>query len=243
MGVQFPSLDGLLAPHLGLFWERVRSDYPNCKENVPLGQQFEGFDDGASPEVSLSIGALPPLPRIFFEDKTGQWLIQLQRDRFIHNWRVAGLAPYPRYASVKSMFLSRWNDFSQFCEQHALGSVQVNQLELTYLNHIIPWKDGQDIGDVFPDFRWKGSVPKVPAPDVCRVNCSFTDAKNKRRLRTKISPARNAKGEAILVFELSVRGFPVVATNDWFDDAREWIVTTFTTMTSPEWHVRWGRIE
>jgi uncharacterized protein (TIGR04255 family) len=35
-GVQFEPVEGLLAPHLGSFWDQIRSEFPRCREVPPL---------------------------------------------------------------------------------------------------------------------------------------------------------------------------------------------------------------
>ncbi|MFQ5734475.1 MAG: hypothetical protein ACE5KM_21275, partial [Planctomycetaceae bacterium] len=53
----------------------------------------------------LEISQIPDLPRVFFEDESGNWLIQIQRDRFLHNWRVStDESEYPRYPEVSRRF-------------------------------------------------------------------------------------------------------------------------------------------
>ena len=140
MGVQFGTLDGLLAPHVGKFWATVESEYPRCSDNPPIIAILENFEKpGAVMRLrhSFTLSPTPDLPRIFLEDASGQWLIQIQRDRFLHNWRVGeDESEYPRYPEVKRRFFEQWARFQQFVQQNELGTIQITQLEITYLNRI-----------------------------------------------------------------------------------------------------------
>ena len=42
-GIHFKSLNNLLAPHLGLLWEKYKSEYPFCQEVAPIAPAIERF--------------------------------------------------------------------------------------------------------------------------------------------------------------------------------------------------------
>ncbi len=242
MGVQFQTLRQLQAPYFGLFWETVRTEYSSCKENPPIGPQLEDLDrPGALRDLGLQVSQVPPLPRAFFENASGQWLIQLQRDRFLHNWRCGPEeGDYPRYPAVRKKFLSQWSNFQQFVADNKLGDIDVTQLEITYLNHITPWTDQSELGDLFPDFRWRKDERSLGKPETCNISCTFTSGDGPSRLRATVRPGIHQEKGNILLLELTVRG---VAEKDdlesWFDDGRRWIVTAFADLTSAEWHKKW----
>lgn len=246
MGVQFQPLRLLQAPYFGLFWQTVRAEYPRCSENPPITPQLEDLGSpGALKDMGLlQLSQVFPLPRVFFEDPSGQWLIQLQRDRFLHNWRCGpGEGGYPRYPAVRAKFFSQWSSFQQFVADNQLGDINVTQLEITYLNHVAPWSEESEVGDVFPDFRWRKGNRFLDKPDACNISCAFTSSDTPSRLRATVRPGIHAKKGNILLFELTVRG--VAENNDfesWFDDGRRQIVTAFADLTSDEWHKKWERV-
>jgi len=245
MGVQFQPLKQLQAPYFGLFWQTVRSEYSNCKENPLIAPQIEDLGrPGAVKDVGVHVSQVPPLPRAFFEDSSGQWLIQLQRDRFLHNWRCGpNEGGYPRYPVVRERFLSQWSNFQRFIADNELGDIDVIQLEITYLNHIAPWTDQSELGDLFPDFQWRTHDRVLDEPEACNISCAFTSSDGLSRLRATVRPGIHQEKGNILLFELTVRG---VAEKDglgsWFDNGRHWIVTAFADLTSDEWHKKWERV-
>ena len=98
-GILFKSIDKLLAPYFGLLWEKYKPEYPICREVSPLTSVIERFDE--PPRVDLQLADVPPLPRIWFVHKNDNGIIQIQRDRFLHNWKkVRPQDEYPRYPQV-----------------------------------------------------------------------------------------------------------------------------------------------
>src|SRR5205823_1160448 len=80
----------------------------------------------------------PPLPRCWFLNASGTQLIQVQRDRFAHNWRKVGDGDaYPRYERMRDAFKRELEVFETFLTREALGELVPNQCEVTYVNHII----------------------------------------------------------------------------------------------------------
>lgn len=242
MGVQFQPLTQLQSPHFGLFWQTVRPEYSSCKDNPPIAPQLEDLDrPGAIKDSRLKLSQVPPLPRAFFEDDSDQWLIQLQRDRFLHNWRCGPKeVGYPRYPAVREKFLSQWSNFQQFVADNELGDIDVTQLEITYLNHVAPWTGESKLGDLFPDFRWRETDRLLARPEAYNISCAFTSSDSPSRLRATVRPGIHQQRGNILLFELTVRGVAEKGgIMSWFDDGREWIVKAFADLTSDKWHKEW----
>lgn len=244
MGVQFQSLTKLYAPHTGLFWSKVRSTYPICRENPPIIPRIEDFQrPGGLRQTKVGLSALPSLSRVFFERLDGEWLIQLQRDRFLHNWRSRPSTPdYPRYPVVRKEFFEQWDNFQQFVAENELGEINITQLEITYLNHIAV--SASDFVDVFSDFGWLTGKRLLGKPESISVSCSFRSPNSSSRLRVEIRPGKHEEKGDILLFELTVRGVQgEQSIKNWFDQGRAWIVNAFADLTNESWHKKWGKTE
>jgi len=112
-GILFKSIDTLLAPHFGLLWEKYKPEYPICREVPPLAPVIERF--GEQPQIDLQLANVPPLPRTWFVHKNDNGIIQVQRDRFLHNWKkVRTEDEYPRYPQVIKLFKDRLAQFESF---------------------------------------------------------------------------------------------------------------------------------
>lgn len=239
-GISFKSLERLLAPYFGLLWEKFKPDYSNCQEVAPLFLQVEGFGPAAQPEAQLL--EVPPLPRIWFIDEKGNKLIQIQRDRFLHNWKkVEPTDEYPRYPTVSKTFRERLAEFQAFLTENGLGVIEPVQYELTYINHIPKgdgWETLRDIGSVFPDFSLDIRRERfIPEPEAINLKTTFQLPAQSGRLHVSIRSAnRLSDGRPLLLLELTVRGIGKDRSFDamwpWFDTARKWIVQSFADLTS-----------
>ena len=138
LSLQFEPISGLTSAHLGVLWTRFRQDLPLIEEHPQLPPVFEKFDPPSSGQVEVMIEEKPPLPRVWFvnENKTKE-LIQMQSNRFIHNWRkLEGMKPYPHYEPIREKFRSEVAVLEAFLEDEKLGILAVDQFEVTYVNHI-----------------------------------------------------------------------------------------------------------
>jgi uncharacterized protein (TIGR04255 family) len=242
-GIAFKPLKSLLAPHLGLFWSQLRSEFPVCREVEPLVPTIESFDDEESrPMEDFS---LPVLPRVWFVSKDQNGIIQIQRDRFLQNWRkVRPTDEYPRYTKVKEDFQNHINKLSAFLTENKLGTIELEQQEITYINHIyrgLGWNSLGDMGKVFPDFCWRSGGRFLSDPEMFQWRTSFLLPDKSGRMHVTVQNAlRRDDGLPVLLFELTVRGIGKnKAVGDmwgWFDIAREWIVRGFADLTGNEMH-------
>ena len=216
---------------------------------APILTQIE-MASGSQAEVDLS--DVPSLPRIWFVEPSGNKLIQIQRERFHHNWRkISPEDSYPRHRQVLDLFQERLATFRDFISENDLGVLQFKQHELTYVNHIPSgegWESIADISKVFPDFSWKGLKKRfVSAPEGFHWKTIFTLPEEKGRLHVTIRNAtRVSDGHSIILFELTARGIGKDSSSEtigpWFEMAHSQIVQTFADLVDEEFQkVVWGR--
>jgi len=139
LSLQFEPIPGLASAHLGLLWERFRQELPLIEEHPPLPPVFETFDIPLPAQLEVTIEEKPPVPRVWFVNETKTELIQMQPDRFIHNWRkMEGIEPYPHYEPIRERFRSEVAVLEEFLNDEKLGAMVANQCEITYVNHVEP---------------------------------------------------------------------------------------------------------
>lgn len=261
LGVQFDPLQTFQSVHFGYFWDCLKEQYPNIRDMPPLAPTFETFGGrrpSVQPQFQMRIDKEIPLPRIWLISSDENDLIQLQTDRFLHNWRshtgIVG-AEYPRYETIRKQFEGELNTFFEFSSDHGLGAPQINQCEISYINEIASDKEIPGLQDVHGDLSSIFSfVKQTPSDDERLVAESLTmqqtsvikiDNKPVGRLHTKIAPVVSADGNKAIRFELIVRGQPKSESIEdalaFIDVGRTLIVEQFTSMTSTEMHEIWKR--
>lgn len=120
--------------------------------------------------------------------KNGNGIIQVQRDRFLHNWRKLNAeTTYPRYDQVIGMFLDHFGTLQRFLAQHKLGSIEPLQYEMTYVNHIYTgegWTANADVGKIFADFVWRTAQTRfLPDPEGINWRTTFVLQDKAGRMR------------------------------------------------------------
>ena len=256
LSLQFEPISGLTSPHLGVLWARFRQELPLIEEHPQLPPVFEKFEPPSPAQVEVTIEEKPPLPRVWFVNDTKTELIQMQSNRFIHNWRkLEGMEPYPHYEPIREKFRGEVAVLEQFLRDEKLGTLAVNQCEVTYVNHVEPsgvWDRHGQLEKVFS--MWSGLVNSsfLPDPEDAGLHMRFVipDGTGKPigRLHVVVHPAwKKTDNSPILALNLTARGAPIGEGTEgaftFFDLARRWIVKGFADLTTPEMHRAWERID
>jgi uncharacterized protein (TIGR04255 family) len=250
-GIQFKPLTRFTVAHFGQLWERFKiNGYDTSQDTSPLFPAIERFDSPGSAEPPTLPD--PLLPRVWFVHRDGTGIVQVQRDRFLHNWKKAQPnKEYPRYHELKRMFKTHYRTFSRFIAEHELGAITPVQYEITYVNHIPEgegWNGLEDVGKVFPDFRWKIDRKRfLPSPSGTNLRLTFDLPDRTARMHFIVRNGVRAHDQThLIVCEIAARGIPVSDSQEamwtWFDTAREWIVKGFVDLTDEKvQHDIWGR--
>ena len=246
LSVQFEPVEGMKTVHYGLFWERIRQQFPVTECKPALEPVIERFDDPPKRATHLrfeSRGDTPPI-RIWFTNETGTEMIQLQNDRFIKNWRKATDEDvYPRYEMViKPGFQRDFQSFREWLATASLGPTRINQCELTYVNHIVADQGSRTWAETTAIFSFLGGLPEnvEDGSFFLRFPIHY-EQRQVGRLFVEIQPGvRASDSTPIYVMNLTARGF-IGAGFEFFDLGRAAIVSSFARLTTPAMHKIWGR--
>jgi uncharacterized protein (TIGR04255 family) len=234
-------------------WDLYRPEFGLAEEQLPLPPTFETFGHNPQlvPPVSFRLLTAADLPRMFFLNQDRTRLIQVQRDRFIHNWRKVGIDDsYPRYEGMRDTFRSGLENFMTYIEGAKLGLVEPTQCEVTYINHIIvpPETTSFEVTDtMFGRFVDRSTVPGLGRPEDGRFTLRYVirgnDNRPLGRLVVTSEPVWRADGCQVVQFVLAARGAPTTPTLDavidFLNRGREYIVHGFKALTSNEMHNKW----
>jgi uncharacterized protein (TIGR04255 family) len=243
-GVQFSGTDGWCTPHFGSFWELIRAEYPEFEDQPPLDKLR--FERAAPPEPRLSL--LPPLRRVFFVQPPGNFLIQLQQNRILHNWRkVNDSDEYPRFKEAYKRFVWSWEKLKHFAVLAALPDPQPEALELTYVNHIT--KDGAKFPrDVWDFLEFYAQTPKAVIAresSVVAMHFGWPLPNEMGILTFDLKHGLRPSDESeVLLIEFNARGKVKpdgVNMDNWFDTAHSAIVRTFDALTTDAAHKLWEK--
>jgi uncharacterized protein (TIGR04255 family) len=253
LGVQFNPLKDFSIPHYGLFWANIRGDYPKYEVHPPVSPIVERFDSEGwkQPTAGIELVQIPDL-RTWFVNQNGTILLQVQKDRFLQNWRkVQDSDVYPHYDQLKPKFCSEWQRFCRFLEEVGIAGPDVNQCEVTYVNHL----DVEHGPKFYGNLRrvvscWSGNYSGnfLSDPESVNFDCRYLLPDRKGRLHISMQPAiRRRDAKEILRLTLTVRGKPLSSNlndiQEWLNLGHEWIVRGFTDITTKEMHQYWGRTQ
>lgn len=252
LSVQFAPIPGFSIPHFGLYWARVRNEYPRFELQQPIQNVTEQFGSNLpfSNQLGIAFLQLPDI-RCWFLDPNGNRLIQVQRDRLVHNWRkVTGTETYPRYPELRESLQKEWWRFCDFLKDEKLERPKINQCEVTYVNNIEygkGWKDYGELDKVIAAL----ATPKLrgrflPDPERTSMQVTYCLEEYAGRLYVSFIPViRSRDGKEVLQMTLTARGAPKSSSEedvfDWLDLGRKWIVRGFADFTTAEMHNIWGK--
>ena len=142
-----PPLFSLRSEHIGLFWSKIRDEFPTATQQQPVG--------GAETVGPIG-GEFFPMPRFWFMAEDEIKLIQVQKNAFMINWRRRD-SEYPHFAeNLKPAFDKYYRVFEDFARADAgVEEIKIDQCELSYINTIEAceyWRGPQDTARVIPSF-------------------------------------------------------------------------------------------
>lgn len=249
-GVQFTPIQGWLTSHYGLFWNRIKAEYPSSEDQLPLPRlKLEEFE--TPNEFNLTL--LPALRRVFYCTEPANYLIQLLPNRFLHNWRkLQESDDYPRFPDAYSRFTEWWSAFRSFLADVGLPDPTLQLFELTYVNMIgAPGADFPRNVSRFMNFYKE--LPQTASgadPRGLELTLSWPLEAKADRLTMKLRHGVRATepredAEPVMIVEFTALGTAEKGGTDmdqWFKTAHDAIVYTFAALTTEESHKIWGRI-
>lgn len=247
-GVQFSAL-AMTIVHPGLFYERIRGKYPVALTQPPLPPIREVLDERMPPQFSFNLMGPAILPRAWFASEDGTYLVQLQSDRLLLNWR-RGEKPvsYPHFEQVSTEFQRLYEELESFVADQKLGTLQSDQCEMTYINHL---DSGLEIGDPGEFVKaWNGRQIGFAEPvEDCGLNMRFLMRNKEKlpvgRLAINMATLRTLDRKKVLQLDLTARGIPagtgLSGIIDFHKMAHSEIVRYFVDITTLEAQSKWER--
>ena len=239
-GISFDPIKELRSGHFGILWQKFRPDFPKIEDQIPV--------DPISREELENLNTLP-LPRIWFLHRDENEIIQIQRNRFFHNWRKRRINDeYPGYEKVVEKFERYLSRFQEFLVEESLGTLVPQQYELTYID-LIPkgqgWENPGDLEKLFPNLlslTRQGSLLNDVQGINWQILLDLPD--DLGQLGVSIRNAQRVSNEQEFIHmefkAMSNRAYqPMLA---WFENAHNTINNFFSNLVSDEIQEKfWGR--
>jgi uncharacterized protein (TIGR04255 family) len=254
LSIQFDPLPGLQIHHFGLLWNEFRDRFPKVESHPPIDRTIETFQKEPAFQPPVTFELLNPFmsPRVWFVSTSGTELLQVQRDRFIVNWRrVKPEDKYPRYPHVRAMLEREYAIFSKFVADQKIGDIVPNQCEVIYINQIAPctvWEKHSQVGHVLNVMAPEFKDESLPTPELFKFSAQYVIGQPDApmgRLHLEFQPAFGASDrKPIFVMNLTARGKPMgegfAGAVKFIDMGRECIVRGFSALTTRQMHKEWG---
>ena len=250
VGVHFEPLRRLRQAHFGLFWERIRADYPITEDRESLPPQSLS-ETALEPAFQLVVSDSPPLNRAWFMSSNRSLLVQLQNDRLIHNWRYQG-EEYPHFEPLLAYFQQAYGRLGSMLVDLELGELQRTQVEVTYVNQIEAESLERMLrGYVSLPIQAEG-VPVLPDRETLALRYSIlVNASQIGHLhieavpRVQDTPSGATRNYRLVLAFRSTSSNPdeIEADAELLRQGREAIVQAFTALTHEEDHKKWGRFK
>jgi uncharacterized protein (TIGR04255 family) len=237
LSVQFRELAGFDLVHYGMWFDRIRSDFPLSTRQerlLPIVEQFPQSAGQRHARIGIEVGV--PLGRCVFSSRPPSTrLLQLQPDRFAMNWRRQAGDDYLRFPQTSERFEQSFQEFSHFCSEFALPEPIVELCEVTYVNRIACPDDtsaAEFSAQVFGEGILGGREEWLPAPSGFSVNRRFDFPDEKGRLYAEAASAEDQNGRFLL---LKMIGRTVTRNDDRWQErmnlAHDWVVNGFKAIT------------
>lgn len=244
IGLEFDPLP-LTIVDLARLCDRWSGNFPIVAERAALEPSAAIGPGGGGAEFQIGSG-MPPI-RLWLLEPSSHYLVQVQRDRLLLNWRKVGSeSEYPRYVALREKFLALLADFGSFLAEVRQGlSISVSVAEFTYINSII----AHDRADgVFSVFR-EPSTPLPGEPYILRFqevrNLTHQDTGSPGQLSVSSEPVMSQDGISETQLTITTKFFPTAVADDVqaasvLDEARRVSRAAFVSFTTPEMHESWG---
>jgi uncharacterized protein (TIGR04255 family) len=242
-GVQFSGVDNWQTPHFGSFWEQIRGEYSQFEDHPPL-EKLRLQPISSEPQV----WTLPPLRRVFFIRPPGNYLIQLQPNRILHNWRkVEDADEYPRYETAYPKFVWSWDQLKLFTARAGLAEPQPDIFELTYINHITRpgAKFPRDVWEFLAFYQQTPSVAVAKESSAMAMHFGWPLQQDMGILTFDLKHGMRATDESdVMLIEFNARGKAAQGganMDEWFAVAHSAIVNTFDALSTESAHKLWEK--
>lgn len=244
-GIQFSAIESWRTSHYGQFWSGIQEDYSQTEDHPPLA----AVHLNAAPVFERRLSPLPPLRRVFFIRPPGNFLIQLQPNRLLHNWRkITDSDEYPRFDAAFKRFAWSWERLNEYLAAGGHVRPTPEVWELTYINHIRgeSARFPRDVWDYLSFYEKSPEAITTTEASSMKIQFAWPLANGQGTLSLDVQHGSRVEDQQeVLTMELTARG-PATDVEasmlEWFSMAHHAIVNTFEELTTRAAHTIWEKL-
>lgn len=244
MGFSFqPSAHIELLDVSNLWEEFQKKGFDDVQTHAPIASKgsrvFQNFN--------LQLKSKPDFPRFWFIKKTKEYIVQVQEDKFLINWRFTD-EPTKRYIGFEKIEKNFWiyaELFAAWFEEKSGEKLKIKNLELSYYNTIEVGP--KSLVGMFKDFQWstKSILSNAVKQMFFEVTLPVEKIDAEMYILGHTGKKRDAEGD-IFRLELAVtgkidaQGLNKKLMKPWYNLSHDKIVHGFVELTTPKMHKQWG---
>jgi len=218
----------------GLFYSQDKSKFLNITSQPPL-------PDPNTPIGKITIVEEFEIPRVWYEyKKDPSYLIQVQKDRFILNWRKRADNEYPHFPNLYERFSKEWKGYKKYCSENDRGTPSVKSFELSYINHLGKGEGLSSAKDLATYFKDLDFLKDFNEQTTFGLNINYN--LEEFPLRTSWKGARTKDNQDIFILEFRI--IKAISGEDQLDNdmkkANELLAKEFKFRTTEQAHEKWG---
>ncbi|WP_420437288.1 TIGR04255 family protein [Candidatus Poriferisodalis sp.] len=229
--------------HMSEVWEDM-VPVSSIREPLPPLNPYVGSEEDAA--------ASPPTQRLWLTDDTGNRVVQFQSDRLTVNWQKSDERDeYPRFEAIRAFFVTAWQRLADRLEADGLEAPEPNVCDVLYMNQLGEaqgWSGSSDTAALLAPWNGSHSDEFLPEPEMTGIYLHY-HLPTFGWLNVEAWEATDDDENGLLALYLQSRGhLPIEDCNldgalAFMDEAREWIVRGFTSVTTEHGHRIWGRFQ
>lgn len=245
LGIQFADLARWTSVHHGLFFSRVRSDFPKFRLMPEQPAMVETFPPSPR-EIRLGLTSQPGPDCASYLNENETQLIRIQRNRFSYHWVGLPDGTYPHYASNSQICAELLQSFEEFCRDEDVGTLSPVLCEVMYLNDIRPIEN-QTISELLREVF----EIDLGSFELTSLNRTYVLGENRGRLYAEINSAKK-NDQNILQFKLTARVRhekddslqTARAPMETLKQGHDWLIKHFLKLTNKRVRIeKWGSNE
>jgi uncharacterized protein (TIGR04255 family) len=239
VGVHFLQLPGLNTVAMVRLADVWADRFPIVEEQPSLPPVVPG----GGPTFSFQLKTSLPEIRLWLESEDKSFLVQIQHDRLLLNWRkLDSDSAYPRYGRLRSDFAQLWEEFSRYINAGDYGVLQPGIAEVTFFNRIEIGKPSSASGPIAVlNPQW--SLDNQLGISLQMARRIFDTTGQPHGHQSIAVGYQNEIGELQMEIStrVSIRAGESSAILEALDEAHREGVLTFDHVTTKDAHRLWGK--